>query len=259
MATAETIRSPRVTALVDHGGEGSRPPAHVGARDGGAGWRRDDGLARGHAARGRDRRQASGEVLAADVESLGGESTRTAMMVEHVGIFAKDTIGSPPILRVYLDTNIISAWVKKDIAPEEFEALQLVLLAFHSEKLTLCTSHVAGEELDRLPDEHRRMHRLVYEFIKRVPHVAEYQTHSALMPHEVPGVRHREDPLLIELRGVLRKDDPRHVFQAIKNHVAIFLTVDGGIRHWKAELAKHGLRVLSPSELIREINAGGQP
>jgi hypothetical protein len=85
MATAETIRSPRVTALVDHGGEGSRPPAHVGARDGGAGWRRDDGLARGHAARGRDRRQASGEVLAADVESLGGESTRTAMMVEHVG------------------------------------------------------------------------------------------------------------------------------------------------------------------------------
>jgi len=64
------------------------------------------------------------------------------MMVEHRSVFAKDTIGSAPILRVYLDTNIISAWVKEDIAAEEFEALQLVLPAFHSEKVTLCTSHV---------------------------------------------------------------------------------------------------------------------
>ena len=175
-----------------------------------------------------------------------------------VGIFAKDTTGSPEIPRVYLDTNIISAWVKEDIAAEEFEALQLVLLAFQNDKLALCTSHVAGEELDRLPAEHRRTHRLVYEFIKRVPQVAEHQTVIGLMPHGVPGSRHREDPLLIELRSLLRKDDPRHVFQAIKNDVAIFLTVDRGIRHWKAELAKRGLRVLLPSELIREINAGGQ-
>jgi hypothetical protein len=47
---------------------------------------------------------------------------------------------------------------------------------------------------------------------------------------------------------------PQPVYQAIKNQVDIFLTVDRGVRRRKPELAMHGLRVLSPSEFIRGVS-----
>ena len=66
-------RSDRLGLLLwlKHDGEASLPPAH-GAR---CGSRRDDRQARGHAARGRPLREASGALPAADVEPAGGAMT----------------------------------------------------------------------------------------------------------------------------------------------------------------------------------------
>src|SRR5262249_8592221 len=134
-----------------------------------------------------------------------------------------------PAPRVYLDTCIISSLVKCDLSPEENDAVEHILDAYQATRLQLYTSPRAKEEIqrNRLP-EHRNIQTRFYKLISALPVVQEVNTDSGLLLMGVGGGSHR-DRLYAELLTLLTEYDAKHVFQAIKNRMDVFITTDGGI------------------------------
>ncbi len=154
-------------------------------------------------------------------------------------------------MKVYLDTNIISGWAKQDLPHGELVALADVLDLWGKGYLDLCTSEVAKEELEKIPEVYRRDHMDVYEGLKRVPTVREKVADPGLMTMGVGGGRVPQWKLR-HLQKILDETDARHFFQAIQNGADVFLTYDKAtILARKAEIQKLGwpIDALKPSEL----------
>ncbi len=153
-------------------------------------------------------------------------------------------------MKVYLDTVIISSWINEDIRPEELEALERVLDAWQSNRIELCTSTVAREELAKVPEEHRGQHMRLYRLIKLVPIAPIERWGTGLSLMGTPTARTYGDPIYSQLRAILDEKDANHVFQAIKNGVNVFLTVDRRVVARRGEIQRWGMEVLKPSELL---------
>ena len=90
---------------------------------------------------------------------------------------------------------------------------------------------------------------LLYKLIRLVPPAR--QATTRLTPMGIPGGR--TDPLFIKLKGILNESDARHVFQALKNGVGFFLTVDNGILARRNELERFTIQALKPTELVNQL------
>jgi hypothetical protein len=178
---------------------------------------------------------------------------------------ARMYVSTHPVERIpatfaYLDTCLVSGLVKQDIG-QEYEPLLDLLQRNKAGALRLVTSHVAKEEIDKIPPIGGALHHVVYALLRDVPEAAEARTDGGLMLMGVGGGR-REDPRFGELKTILRDlDDARHVFQAVANGVPYFVTVDiRTILSKASELEERfGVLVRRPSQLIAELEAPQAP
>jgi hypothetical protein len=157
----------------------------------------------------------------------------------------------------YLDTCIVSGLAKGDLSDVELDALVKILEARKRNRIDLVTSEVTKREIAQIPDKHRRLHQVVYILLDDVPAVAAHRTYSALMPMGVGGGRRRQDPLMTQLKGLLPDvADAEHVFQAAKNGVEYFVTVDQRsiVRHAEAVRALCGVKVVTPTTLVQLVD-----
>ena len=157
----------------------------------------------------------------------------------------------------YLETSLVFGIASQDLE-EEQDALLRVLRASKQGSVRLFTSHVTNEEIQK--GNNTGLDEAIYALLRDVPAVEE----QWLFPRPVtnrggsrvvgPEVVPEAD--LEELRKLLpHEDDARHIFQAVRNGVDYFVTVDRkSILRYADELeSRFGIRVVLPSKLIRDL------
>ncbi len=159
----------------------------------------------------------------------------------------------------YLDTCIVSGLAKQDLGSDELAALRKILKAWDRGKISLVTSSVAQEEIEKIPKEHRIEHETIYNLLSEVPVARTFKTTPGrlLLLGVGGGPTRRTDPMFAELSCLLPDEaDARHLFQAAKNMVHYFLTTDA-----RTILSYHrqiedicGVKVLSPQEFLTVLD-----
>jgi hypothetical protein len=159
----------------------------------------------------------------------------------------------PP--KAYLDNCLVGGLVQDDVDPAESDALYRLIDLSKEGRLALVTSSVVKQEIDRVPPEHRAPHRAVYAFLTELPTIEE----TELMPRALTPGSGLTGPLLLghhdlgSLSSILPDwDDARHVFQAVQNGCAYFVTVDAKtiLAHAPEVESAFPFRVLKPSQLV---------
>ena len=72
-------------------------------------------------------------------------------------------------MKLYIDTCVISGHAKGELTPNETAAFNRLLGQYASGEITLVTSTVAKDELNRIPMEYRASHEQVYQRLKEIP------------------------------------------------------------------------------------------
>lgn len=152
--------------------------------------------------------------------------------------------------KAYLDTCIVSGLAKEDLAPLEQSAVMYLLQAHKQGELKLVTSAVTAKEISQIPEESRRAHSVIYSLLSDVPSVVLSSTTSlSVMGTPGPG---RDDPLFANLKCLLPDpEDAEHVFQAARNGVHYFVTVDRRtmLKHAAQVESLCGVKLVAPSTL----------
>jgi hypothetical protein len=166
-------------------------------------------------------------------------------------------------ISVYLDTCIISGIARMDLKDDDIEALLTIFEQSKKGNLNIITSQISKSELDAIPVEFRKKHELIYYLLADSPYVQNarmvWQSGMNLGIGIGLGFGHRRrsaDPLFSKLSSILPDaNDAMHVFQATKNQIQYFLTVDQKtILKFKAEIGQIcNLKAVSPIELKHEI------
>jgi predicted nucleic acid-binding protein len=170
-----------------------------------------------------------------------------------VGVEEKGRTSGPH--SAYLDTCVISGGLGRGDIHGQQEALRELLRLRKAGDIEIVTSHIALEEIQRSPQERRRLDEDLYALLNDVPAAAEHRTDGGLMLLGVGGGQ-RPDPILIRLREILSdENDARHLFQAIKNGIDFFVTVDERTILSKADALSSvfGIQVLKPAELLQIV------
>jgi len=164
-------------------------------------------------------------------------------------------MSEPESLSVYLDTCIISGLAKEDLPKEEYRALNSVLSLRKSGAIQLVTSFVVKAELEKIPEEFRIKHEVIYNLLSDVP-VKRFRSITGLGPVGVPGFGFgRLNRDYLKLRQLLRDaEDAKHVYQAIRNGIQVFLTIDLRtiLRNRAVVEESFLIKLRSPSEFMRE-------
>jgi hypothetical protein len=156
-------------------------------------------------------------------------------------------------LIAYLDTCIVSGLAKGDLAQPNLEALLKVLQKHKKRALSLVTSQVTKEEIDRIPKEYRLQHEVIYNLLSDLPVARAFRTDSGLMLMGVGGGV-RLHPMLAKLNALLSDEaDARHLYQAARNDIRYFITTDARtILRRKTEIEEISQVVaISPTEFLR--------
>ena len=125
-------------------------------------------------------------------------------------------------MKVYLDTCVISALVKEDIHDQEFDALKNILVLHGENKISLVTSEIAREELDKIPDEYKSKHLIIYNLLRNIP-VLNYISIKVIRI----GFPLKQNEEFKELISILKdENDAKHIYQCFRNKVNFFVTVD---------------------------------
>lgn len=128
-------------------------------------------------------------------------------------------------LSVYLDTCIISGLAKEDLIEQEYEALKFVLGLRKKGAIQLVTSPVAKAELDKIPVKWRNKHENIYNLLNDVP-MKRFRSIPFLDLMDLTGLG-RLNRDYLKLRQLLAdEEDAKHVYQAVRNGIQVFLTTD---------------------------------
>jgi hypothetical protein len=159
-------------------------------------------------------------------------------------------------MKIYVDTCVVSGLAKtNDLCPPVIEALWRILDLHEAAQVHLLTSSVMKDEIAKIPEQYRTRHRALYTLFAKIPITATHRTDSGLTLMGVGGGQ-RTDPLFKALQGILPDEpDARHIFQAVKNKVDYFLTVDKRtiLRHRVAVENCCGIKVFNPKEMVQVI------
>lgn len=157
-------------------------------------------------------------------------------------------------MKVYIDTCIISGIVNEDLSELELTSIKELLEHHDKFGIHVCTSEVAKEEIDRIPDEHRIKHTSIYKQLSKVKTITYLKL--KLIPRIGLPVEQTEG--YSDLKGILKdKGDAKHIYQCSKNNIEIFLTVDKATILNKANEIKKicGVNALYPSDLLNQLNS----
>jgi hypothetical protein len=168
------------------------------------------------------------------------------------------------MLRVYLDNVIASSRVLGNLWPEsELKAVAEIDRLHSVGKLKRVTSRLSWREQDRAAEHKRQVLR---------EHRDEVSVVQA--DHRLVGFNHVEDeywsassPIITDIvddalfatlqQAGLHKDDAKHLMYAAANDCQVFATTDSDFLSRRSELEEmcaRKLRILRPSELIRELS-----
>ena len=161
-------------------------------------------------------------------------------------------------MAAYLDTCIVSGLVRGDLPAAEQAALIRLLEARKRGDVHLVTSEITKGEIGQIPEQHRRLHEIMYSLLEDVPAAVTHQVDCGLLLLGAGGGT-REDPLFSYLKALLPDlADAEHVFQAAKNQVDHFLTADQRtiVKHATAVEAACGLKVVTPVKFAEILGLG---
>jgi len=155
-------------------------------------------------------------------------------------------------MKVYLDTNVVSAIAREDFPEDEMRALKQLLELSNTGNLELRTSEVARREIESYKGEDKRTVEIVYLLLQKVPII---EDHKVLGYHSTyPLVE--DHPISAALRQMrLERADAHHLMVAIRAQCEVFLTRDEGILRRHAEIkARFRIRPLTPATLARTLS-----
>lgn len=162
-------------------------------------------------------------------------------------------------LKIYVDTCIISRMLDGRCNQDDLNAIARIT----EYKEFLFTSEKTKREIDQYENQTGKMQlNAIYNLLKKIPEKNVIKTipamFNAIMFNEATfnGSAHREDPLFSALKAIFDKDDSEHIFQAEKNELDFFLTLDKKTvlnraisMKDKLEGANVKLRFVSPQDL----------
>ncbi len=170
-------------------------------------------------------------------------------------------------MKIYLDTNIVSALAKGD-TPRESAALQDVLRMYQDRTVELATSELTLQEIGKYRGLGLATMETIYTHLERVPFVERYairgfHSQSDQLGGFVSYPLLEDDADWQQLRGIgLDETDAHHVMLAVRNECDVFLTCDERsiIRYRSAVELAFPIEVSKPSEWIAVHGAkGGTP
>ena len=157
-------------------------------------------------------------------------------------------------MKIYFDTNIVSSMIKNDLLEEEINAINHILNVWDSGEIEILTSKITKDELENIPHESKNIHLAMYKLIKKVPLIPEARTDSGLTLMGVGGGS-REDPLYTRTKEILEQYDAKHMFQAIKNNMDIFLTADKKVINKNPEISQLAkIEIVKPTQLLQILS-----
>jgi len=160
------------------------------------------------------------------------------------------------ILTAFLDTSIVSGLAKEDLKEEELAALREILKQHKQGRVSLVTSHIAKEEIERIPEAYRLRHEIIYSLLADVPVAKEVGIYGGSMSMGLNmglGGAKIPNPIYVKLDTLLPgKTDARHIFQAAMNNVQYFLTTDvRTILSYRDQIEEIcNVKVVSPLEFV---------
>ncbi len=160
--------------------------------------------------------------------------------------------------RAYLDTVLVSGLARNDINEHELCALRAINRIYLDGDIELFASKIVGEELTRIPEQHRTPHLVIYDLFLKVPKVE-------------PGPSTVISPLILPMSNPRRRtwerltsllpDEPdcQHLLTAQFNRIEYFVTVDEKtiLKHRNKLRDIIGVKAVLPSELIDLHNHNG--
>ena len=153
-------------------------------------------------------------------------------------------------MNLYLDTCVISGHAKGDLSADEVRAVTELLSLYSTGKVSLVTSTVTKEEIDRIPEKYRAVHEETYELLKSIQAIGYLVLDLGFGIHLLGVKRHSTYD---DLRALLKDDDDaKHLYQAYRHGASHFLTVDSRTILSKAsEIEKLcGVKPILPSAFI---------
>lgn len=175
-------------------------------------------------------------------------------------------------MKVYLDTNIVSA-IAKDDEPAESDALDRLLTARRKGKVDLVTSELTLAEIKRYQDTRRRADiERIFQLLEKVEIV---RWDELVGMHSYGDERTwintpiiQNDPVYTALlaiglgrerRGKPQGVDAQHVFVAVKHKCDVFLTLDKRVLRHAPDIQKQfGLVVHKPSNFVARQGWGAR-
>jgi hypothetical protein len=151
----------------------------------------------------------------------------------------------------YMDTCLVSALVKRDIAVCEFAALREILARFERGEISLMCSSAVEDELGRIPSDFREPHLAQLKVFGTIPRVSPGGI-TRLGLAGVPAANPRYN-LWRRLHVLLPdSEDAEHVFIASCNRMRHLITVHERtlLRHRVAVQGLCGVQLVSPIEFI---------
>ena len=165
-------------------------------------------------------------------------------------------------MAAYLDTCVISGYVKNELKANEQVAMEKVMAAYTSGKIDLLRSAIVEQEIAAIPDRYRTPHHeLLSQFIAiPVPSVGGL-TRSG-------GFGAKANPARMLMQRLIRilpdENDQRHIFVAAQNRIRFFITVDFRtiLSRRDRVLVASGVEPVTPAEFVAHTSSplqGAQP
>ena len=122
--------------------------------------------------------------------------------------------------RVYIDTCIVSGLAKSDLKPAEQIASERLACFAQESRVSLVSSHIAREELEKVPSQYRDPHLAQYALLGELSSART----TWLDPIKAEAA---SDPVYLALSSTLPDQmDAEHIFQAYNSGLTAFITTD---------------------------------
>jgi predicted nucleic acid-binding protein len=169
------------------------------------------------------------------------------------------------LLKIYLDSNLISDPSKtKNFKESEREALKKLKNLERQRKIEFYTSEKTKKEIEKHENVNKRKYlKDIYSLIQHIPekNIIKSAILNEIMFNEATFNGRAEDQLFTELKQIFDQDDAEHIFQAEKNNLDYFLTLDkktilNRIKQNANRFKKLNLKIhiVSPTQLVQELD-----
>ena len=175
-------------------------------------------------------------------------------------------------MKAYIDNDVVSGFRRRDLKPDELAAIDTLKVLAETGSISLVVSAVHDREAAPLPEQHREEQTKILALFPRVEFADDHRLYGFNTVDSGRGgfVTYpliEDDAIARRLReiGVGRGDpdggrqDAHHVMLAIRRQCIVFATCDEAtiLKHRAQVEAEFSIRLMLPSELVREIQQGG--